>query len=60
MLEGGNEEIPSPKQVESRWRTMTKQYKAVVDHNRTSGNNRKSYKYYNELDEIQQQVQHPV
>ena len=45
-------ELPSPKQVESRWRTMTKQYKAVVDHNSTSGNERKTYKYYNEIDEI--------
>ena len=43
---------PTFKQVETRWRTMVKTYKKTVDHNRQSGNDRKSCLFYNELDEI--------
>ena len=45
-------DFPTWKQVETRWRTMLKQYKKVVDHNRQSGNDRKTCQYFDELNDI--------
>ena len=50
LVENGNDTIPTPQQVENRWKSMTHQFKKTADHN-ISGNNRKN-PYYEELNDI--------
>ena len=45
-------EFPSWKQVETRWRTMVKQFKKTVDHNNKTGRDRKTCYFYEELSQI--------
>lgn len=39
-------------QVESKWKNLTKKYRDTVDHNSTSGSDRKTCSYYSELSQI--------
>ena len=52
LVENGNDTIPTPQQIENRWKSMTHQFKKTAEHNNISGNNRKNCRYYEELNDI--------
>ena len=45
-------------QVEAKWKNITKKYRDVVDHNKISGNDRRTCPFFNELDEVLTKVRH--
>ena len=51
LVENGNDTIPTPQQIENRWKSMTHQFKKTVEHNNISGNNRKNCPYYEEIND---------
>ena len=48
----GHKEFPTAIQCKNRWITVNKAFKAVIDHNNKSGNDRKTCRYFAELEEI--------
>ena len=52
MIKQNYTTFPTYKQCNNRWNTINKAYRAVVDHNRISGNNRKTCVFYEELNEL--------
>ena len=52
LQEKGQTIFPTHEQCKTRYFTMMKSYKDTMDHNRKSGNDRRTCKYFAELDEI--------
>ncbi|XP_060085706.1 uncharacterized protein LOC132565115 [Ylistrum balloti] len=42
----------TPDQVSGRWKTITRAYKSIKDHNKKSGNSKKNYEYEEDLDDL--------
>ena len=52
LIKQGDDIVPTIQQCESRWKTMTKTFRATVDHNNISGNNKKTCPFFNEMNEL--------
>jgi len=42
----------SASQADTKWKNLTRRYREVIDHNNTSGNDKKTYPFYDELSDI--------
>jgi len=45
-------EIKTPIQCENKWKDIKRKYMETKDHNNKSGNDPKTYKFYEELEEV--------
>jgi len=45
-------------QVEAKWKNIIKKYRDVIDHNKISGNDRRTCPFFGELDEVLTKVRH--
>lgn len=45
-------EIKTPTQCENKWKDIKRKYMETKDHNNKSGNDPKTYKFYEELEEV--------